>query len=214
MTLQHPKSFKLSILFFLSLLLLFAHYAFAQYPITKVHGSFCSGSEAGFIIAASSCSYVNWSASGAQILEQNGTYVRVKWTSTSAQISCSYYCNYQSGSSYSPWYSISSPATPSVSISANKNNVCSGTSITFTATPTNGGSSPYYNWRVNGATAPGATNSRYYTTSRIWAMTYWPAYPSMMAFVICLRIQIIRKSSAISSTSMSPSRTKPNREAA
>ena len=48
-----------------------------------------------------------------------------------------------------------------VSISASVNNICSGTAVTFTATPTSGGSSPSYQWKVNGVDA--GTNSSVFT---------------------------------------------------
>jgi hypothetical protein len=48
-----------------------------------------------------------------------------------------------------------------VSISASGNTVCSGTSVTYTATPTYGGSSPSYQWKVNGVNA--GTNSSLFT---------------------------------------------------
>jgi len=40
-----------------------------------------------------------------------------------------------------------------VSISASLNNICSGTAVTFTATPTYGGFSPSFQWKVNGVNA-------------------------------------------------------------
>ena len=44
---------------------------------------------------------------------------------------------------------INAPVTPSITIAADINNVCAGTTITFTATPVNGGN-PTYLWKVNG----------------------------------------------------------------
>ncbi len=59
--------------------------------------------------------------------------------------------------------SITASVTPAISISASTNNVCSGTSITFTATATNGGNAPAYQWKVNGGNV--GTNSPTYTSA-------------------------------------------------
>jgi len=54
---------------------------------------------------------------------------------------------------------------PSVVISATATTICAGTSITFTPTPTNGGTSPFYQWQKNGASIAGASNSTYSTST-------------------------------------------------
>ncbi|MFL5763716.1 MAG: T9SS type A sorting domain-containing protein [Bacteroidia bacterium] len=56
----------------------------------------------------------------------------------------------------------------SVSISASPSStICSGTNVTFTATPTNGGGAPVYQWKKNAVNIGGATSSTYSTTTLV-----------------------------------------------
>lgn len=57
-----------------------------------------------------------------------------------------------------------SPASVDISVSPN-DTVCAGNTLVFTATPTNGGSNPSYQWTVNGANV--GTNSATFTTSSL-----------------------------------------------
>ena len=61
---------------------------------------------------------------------------------------------------------INSPALISIAASPS-NNVCSGVSVTFTATPTNGGGSPGYQWTKNGVNIGGANSVTYTGTAGI-----------------------------------------------
>ena len=53
--------------------------------------------------------------------------------------------------------------SPSITINASSNNICQGTNVTFTPTPTNGGLAPTYQWRVNGVNV--ATGPTYSSTA-------------------------------------------------
>ncbi|MES2733640.1 MAG: gliding motility-associated C-terminal domain-containing protein [Bacteroidota bacterium] len=59
----------------------------------------------------------------------------------------------------------SSGLTPSVKITTPNASVCTGAAITFTATPTNGGTAPVYQWKVNGVNV--GTNSTTFSTTTL-----------------------------------------------
>ena len=60
---------------------------------------------------------------------------------------------------------ITSSLTPSVSIAATSNPICAGTSVTFSASPVNGGDSPIYQWQLNGVNV--GSNSSTYSSSTL-----------------------------------------------
>lgn len=54
--------------------------------------------------------------------------------------------------------------SPTVSIDLDRNNVCQGAKLTFTATATNAGTSPSYHWKINNVALPSATGNVFEST--------------------------------------------------
>ncbi|MEZ5046276.1 MAG: fibronectin type III domain-containing protein [Chitinophagaceae bacterium] len=60
--------------------------------------------------------------------------------------------------------SVNTSVTPLLNISASSTTICSGTLVNFTATPSNGGSTPSYQWKLNGANI-GSSSATYSSSS-------------------------------------------------
>ena len=75
--------------------------------------------------------------------------------------------NCESSASSAISITVNNNVTPSVSISESQNNICQGVSVTFTASPINGGTSPSYQWKVNGTVISGEIGSPFTTNSLV-----------------------------------------------
>ncbi len=88
----------------------------------------------------------------------NGDVVTVELTSNATCVSPS------TANSGSITMIVTNTIVPSVSSVASATNICSGTVVSFTATPVNGGNAPTYQWQVNGVNVM-STGFTYSSTS-------------------------------------------------
>jgi formyltetrahydrofolate hydrolase len=88
----------------------------------------------------------------------NGNIVSVMMTSNDP-------CANPTTATSNPITITTTSVTPSVTITSSSTSICSGGSVTFTATPTNGGSNPTYQWMINGVNVAGQTASTFITST-------------------------------------------------
>jgi hypothetical protein len=89
----------------------------------------------------------------------NGDIVSVAMTSS---IGCA---NPQTVQSNQISMNVSTSVVPLVSLGMSATTICAGTPVNFVATPTNGGSNPSYQWKLNGNVIPGVTGSTYQSST-------------------------------------------------
>ena len=137
-------------------------------------GTICSGTSVTFTAAPTNggTPTYQWKKGGANIVgETNSTYTTtgvanndsytVAMTST---VTCPSIATVTSAPIV---MSVSSSVVPAVSASSSSTSICPGTSITLTASPTNGGTTPVYQWKKGGTNIVGATNLTFTTTAAV-----------------------------------------------
>ncbi|HEY1645710.1 MAG TPA: hypothetical protein VGF75_05045, partial [Candidatus Saccharimonadales bacterium] len=144
----------------------------ASANITASATSICSGASVSFLATGlelgTSPSYV-WYVNGVAKIGGTDTYTTTTLTNGST-VYC-YVTSSLTNVTNNPVktnvvsITVTTASAPSVSISASATTVCAGTSVAFTATPTNGGSAPTYQWLSNGIAISGATGSTYISSS-------------------------------------------------
>lgn len=140
---------------------------------SSASGSICSGTSVTFTATptngGSTPSY-QWQVNGTNTGSNNPTFTSASLTNgdvvTCVMTSSAACASSSTSNSNSVTMSVSNSVTPTVVIASSASgSICSGTSVTFTATPSSGGSSPSYQWQVNGANV--GSNSTSFTSSTL-----------------------------------------------
>jgi uncharacterized protein (TIGR02145 family) len=124
--------------------------------VSTASNTVCSGTSVSFSASPSnegSAPGYQWKVNGtnAGINSPNFTYIPTDNDMVSCVLTSSEVCaTGNPATSNAIIINVNSNLPVSVSVSASSNPVCSGTTVTYNATPTNGGITPTYLWKVNG----------------------------------------------------------------
>jgi uncharacterized protein (TIGR02145 family) len=134
-------------------------------PVVSGNDSSCTGNIETYFTAAGQSGY-QWSLStGGQVMSggtPSADSIQVRWlTAGNNWVAVNYTdtnnCEASNPTTFLVYVAVGTPVL--VSVSATQNNVCTGTAVSFTATPTNPGVSPQYQWKVNAINASNASNA-------------------------------------------------------
>jgi uncharacterized protein (TIGR02145 family) len=132
----------------------------APFPAISGPNNTCAGPGHAYSTATGKTNY-QWSLSAGGWITSGGTTtdntVTVTWNAAGIQHVFVNYTDANGCSADTPTdYPVTVTPSPAVSVTITaspSDNVCSGTQVTFLATPTNGGGNPSYQWMVNGVNA-------------------------------------------------------------
>jgi gliding motility-associated-like protein len=149
-----------------------------SFSTPPVDENICENSKATFSVISLNADTYQWQVndgSGWNNITDNSTYSGAPTNTLTISQAVVSMTNYQyrcaATNTCSTNYSLAGLLTvaatpaPAITIAASTNDICSGTPVTFTATTTNGGTDPLYQWQVNGAHA--GANSADYTSGNL-----------------------------------------------
>ncbi len=134
--------------------------------------SICAGTSVTFTATATnggSAPSYQWIVDGNNVGTNSNVYTTTSLTN-GAKVSCrmspNNFCQTANTvNSNNIVITVTTPIVPSVTISADQTTICTGNTISFTASPVNGGFFPSYQWKIGGANV--GTNSNTYSTASI-----------------------------------------------
>ncbi|MGB1019445.1 MAG: hypothetical protein ACPGVH_10235, partial [Chitinophagales bacterium] len=140
--------------------------------ITGSASSICAGETVNFTATATNggtSPVYQWKVNGANVGTNSAMFASNTLTNGDV-VSCSMASNEACASpmntnSNALTMIVNAAVTPSVMVSASATSICNGDNVTFNATATNGGTTPAYQWKLNGNDV--GTNSSSYSNSAL-----------------------------------------------
>jgi hypothetical protein len=140
--------------------------------ITSSANSICAGSTVTFTASASNAGllptyvwYINGAVTGGTSTSYISSSLNNNDLVTCSVTSSNACANPSVVTSNSIIMQVQNSVVPSINISATDTSICNGLNVTFTASAINGGTSPIYQWKVNGINV--GSNSATYSTSSL-----------------------------------------------
>ncbi|HEY8400889.1 MAG TPA: T9SS type A sorting domain-containing protein [Cytophagaceae bacterium] len=143
----------------------------ATISISADKTAICSGDSVLFTATAANggiAPVYEWKVNGI-LQSEAGTTFKAKGLNNGDKVSCSLIpdvkCASENVNSDTIIISVTTVVSASITIAANKTEICEGTPVTFSASAANAGTTPVYQWMVNGIIT--GTNSPEFTTSSL-----------------------------------------------
>ena len=131
----------------------------------------CNGASVTFsatVTNAGASPVYQWKINGINTGSNNASFTSlaiINGDNITCELTASTACNNATVLSNTITVAVTASVTPSLVISSNAANICQGNAASFTATPSNAGTSPSFQWKINGVNT--GTNNPSFTSSSL-----------------------------------------------